>query len=244
MAASINANMFLCARVIAGIGIGFINAIIPPWVSELSESHDRGATFSLVFVSNFLGIVIAYWINFGIRNMGVEFRWRFPLAFMLLPMLIVAMTVVFLPESPRWLIANGRRDEAIEILTKLRGDLSPTDPKMITEIEQLDAVVEAGNHKRNNLLNIFLGGRYSGKLHLGRRALMGFALQLIQRKSKATCTPYHLLTCRRMDRYSCHRYLGRCTVQTGRIRRLQIGLAGWSRQHLWYLRYGSCCFGH
>jgi MFS family permease len=37
MAASQNANMFICARVIAGIGIGFINSIIPPWISELGK---------------------------------------------------------------------------------------------------------------------------------------------------------------------------------------------------------------
>jgi MFS family permease len=52
MCASQNANMFICARVIAGLGIGFINVIIPPWVSELSEAHDRGASFSLVFSAN------------------------------------------------------------------------------------------------------------------------------------------------------------------------------------------------
>jgi len=44
----------------------------------------------------------------------------------------------------------------------------------------IEAVVEASYHKRNNYINIFLGGRYSGKLHLGRRAVLGFALQQIQ----------------------------------------------------------------
>ncbi|KAG8412553.1 hypothetical protein J3459_015928 [Metarhizium acridum] len=52
-AASQNSNMFLCARVIVGIGIGFMNAIILPWVSELSQSHDRGSIFSLVFRRQF-----------------------------------------------------------------------------------------------------------------------------------------------------------------------------------------------
>lgn len=52
MAASQNSNMFICARVIAGLGIGFINVIIPPWVSELSAAHNRGSNFSLVFVAN------------------------------------------------------------------------------------------------------------------------------------------------------------------------------------------------
>lgn len=102
MASSTNSNMFICARVITGLGIGFINAIIPPWVSELSQAHDRGSSFSLVFVANYLGIVIAYWINFGIRNTELEFRWRFPLAWMVIHLLIVDTAIPFLPESPRY----------------------------------------------------------------------------------------------------------------------------------------------
>jgi MFS family permease len=74
--------MYIIARIIAGLGIGFVNTIIPSWVSELSTAHNRGSNFSLVFVANFLGIIIAYWLNFGIRSMGDEFRWRFPLGFM------------------------------------------------------------------------------------------------------------------------------------------------------------------
>jgi MFS family permease len=52
MSASVNSNMFICARIIAGLGIGFINAIVPPWVSELSQAHNRGASFARVFTSN------------------------------------------------------------------------------------------------------------------------------------------------------------------------------------------------
>lgn len=96
-AGSMNANMFICARVIAGLGIGFINVLIPSWVSELSEAHDRGSTFSLVFVSNFLGIFLANWINFGVRNQPIDFKWRFPLGFMCIPMLMVAITVCLVP---------------------------------------------------------------------------------------------------------------------------------------------------
>ncbi|KAM4065677.1 major facilitator superfamily protein [Hirsutella rhossiliensis] len=182
-AASRSPDMFLCARVVAGIGIGFMNAVILPWVSELSPSHNRGSSFSLVFVANYLGIVIAYWVNIGIRNSNADFRWRFPLAWMVVPLLVVDAALPFLPESPRWLIANGQRGQAIEILCKLRGDLSPVDAGITNEVERLDAIVEATHHQRNDLINVVLGGRYSGRLHLGRRAALGLALQWIQQWS-------------------------------------------------------------
>lgn len=50
---------------------------------------------------------------------------------------------------------------------------------MLAEIEQLEAVVEVSYHKRNNFWNLAVG-RHSGRLHLGRRVWMGFALQQIQ----------------------------------------------------------------
>lgn len=94
---------------------------------------------------------------------------------------IFVLTIdILLTSYCRWLIANYRREEAIEILSKLRGDITADTPKLIAEIEQLDAIVESSNHKRNSYINIFLGGRYSGALHLGRRAAFGAALQTIQ----------------------------------------------------------------
>lgn len=177
-AGSHNANMFICARVIAGCGIGFISTIIPPWISELSQAHDRGSTFSYVFISNFVGITLAVWLNFGVRHTPLQFRWRFPLAFMCILMVMTAATVMLLPESPRWLMANNRRPEAVEILQKIRGDLPANDPKLLAELEQLEAVVEASKHKRNNFINL-VRGKYSGKLHLGRRVVLSLALMQI-----------------------------------------------------------------
>ena len=77
-------------------------------------------------------------------------------------------------------MANHRNSEAIDILCKIRGDKEASNPDIVKEVELISAVVEASYYKRNNYVNIALGGRYSGKLHLGRRAVLGFALQQIQ----------------------------------------------------------------
>lgn len=97
-------------------------------------------------------------------------------AFMTVLVIIIACRVVFLPESPRWLIASNRRQEAVDILAKVRGDLKYNDPALMAEAEQLEAVVEASKHKRNHIWNIAFG-RFSGCLHLGRRAWMSFFTQ-------------------------------------------------------------------
>jgi hypothetical protein len=253
---------FICARIVAGIGIGFINTIIPSWVSELSSAHNRGANFALVFVANYLGIVIAYWLNFGIRDTDPEFRWRFPFAFMCIPMLVVLFSIPLLPESPRyvmviplsigiafltftyrWLIANHRRVEAVEILAKLRNDVAEDDPKLAAEIAELDAIVQDSGHRRNSYVNIFLGGRYSGALHLGRRAVMGAALQTIQQWTGilaivSTMGQRWLNICDLPN--SLHLgNLGRSTIRARWLRLLQIELACRADQHAWHLWNGG-----
>lgn len=94
---------------------------------------------------------------------------------MCFPSIVLICTVWFVPESPRWLVGNGEEQQAREILAKLRGDLSLDDPVLEDEMNELIAFVELSHHKRNDLLNIWLGGRYSGRLHLARRAVLACA---------------------------------------------------------------------
>lgn len=171
-----NANMFICARVISGIGIGFINSIVCSWISELAKSHSRGFTFSIVFSANYLGLMLINWILYAIedwKNPGLI--WRFPLGCVCAPTIIMLTTVWFVPESPRWLVGHGQEQEAREILAKVRGDLPLNHQDLEREMQELVAMVELSHKKRNNLLNIWLGGRYSGRLHLARRAVLAWA---------------------------------------------------------------------
>lgn len=175
-AAGMNANMFICARVISGIGIGYINSIVCSWISELARSHNRGFMFSIVFSANYLGLMLITWILYAIEDWtDPGLIWRFPLGCVCAPSVIILTTVWFVPESPRWLVGHGQAEEAREILAKVRGDLALDDPVLEAEMQELIAVVELSHKKRNNLLNIWLCGRYSGRLHLGRRAVLAWA---------------------------------------------------------------------
>ncbi|KAK0440084.1 major facilitator superfamily domain-containing protein [Armillaria borealis] len=83
-----NLAWMLCARVINGIGTGYLNAIVPVWSAEVATHTSRGAFIAVEFTLNIFGVVVAYWLEFGLGFVGdgrSEVRWRFPIAFQILP---------------------------------------------------------------------------------------------------------------------------------------------------------------
>lgn len=70
-----------------------------------------------------------------------EVSWRFPLAFQIVFALIIFSTILNLPESPRWLVMQGREEEALEVLEYLN-DRPRDDPQMVNEFDEVKATVE------------------------------------------------------------------------------------------------------
>ncbi|OQD88704.1 hypothetical protein PENANT_c003G01911 [Penicillium antarcticum] len=122
-AAAQNSDFMICARVVTGIGTGALTGITPVLVSETSSADHRGGFLGYVFIANYLGISVAYWISFGlafINNGYSDVRWRFLLAFQCVPALILVCFIKMLPDSPRYLASVGRKEEARELLTCIR----------------------------------------------------------------------------------------------------------------------------
>ncbi|KAK2739396.1 hypothetical protein FQN55_009469 [Onygenales sp. PD_40] len=173
------------ARLINGVGTGILNAIVPVWATETSEHKSRGQFIAIEFTLNIFGVVVAYWLEFGLAYVdGGEspLRWRFPIAFQIIPLLILFAAVWFFPESPRWLVKMGREDEARYILGRLRGDENEEDIAR-AEAEFIDiknvAELEKTVSHSNSYFAMFTG-RGSGKLHLGRRVQLVVWLQIMQ----------------------------------------------------------------
>ncbi|KAI8452709.1 general substrate transporter [Phakopsora pachyrhizi] len=108
------------ARVITGIGTGHLNAIVPVWVSEISHHNARGAALGFEFFLNIGGLVVAYWLEFGLREANPSLRWRLPLGVQLLFLLALMVLVPLFPESPRWLAKMGKNEDAKHVLKVLR----------------------------------------------------------------------------------------------------------------------------
>ena len=68
-----------CARVVNGIGTGVLNAIVPVWSAEVATHTSRGAFIASEFTLNIFGVVVAYWLEFGLGFIGdgtSQVRWR------------------------------------------------------------------------------------------------------------------------------------------------------------------------
>lgn len=119
MAGSTSLGMFIAGRFICGLGNGGNTSTVPTWQSETSHAHKRG---KLVMIEGALitgGIMVSYWIDLGCSFIESSASWRFPLAFQIAFCVFILAFVWNLPESPRWLILQGREDEAKEVLAAL-----------------------------------------------------------------------------------------------------------------------------
>lgn len=112
------------ARFVNGIGTGILNAVVPVYSSETAEHTSRGAFIAIEFTLNIFGVCVAYWLEYGLSYIDSgfsAFQWRFPIAFQIIPLLVLLGIVWFFPESPRWLVKNGEEDHAKRILLNMRG---------------------------------------------------------------------------------------------------------------------------
>ena len=108
------------ANICAGNGIN--TSTVPTWQSECCKSNKRGQLVMIEGAMITCGITISYWIDFGLLFADPNpVSWRFPLAFQIFFALIILGFVMFLPESPRWLVLKGREEEAKVVLSALLG---------------------------------------------------------------------------------------------------------------------------
>ncbi|BCS27323.1 sugar porter family MFS transporter [Aspergillus puulaauensis] len=132
---------FIVGRLVTGFGNGMNTSTVPTWQSECCKANKRGQLVMIEGAMITCGITISYWIDFGLLFTDPsEVSWRFPLAFQIFFAGIILAFVMFLPESPRWLVLKGREDEAREVLGALIGD-GPDSHFIQTEFTAIKATV-------------------------------------------------------------------------------------------------------
>jgi sugar porter (SP) family MFS transporter len=126
-------------RFILGLGIAVMTVAAPAYAVEVAPPHWRGRCTGFYNCGWFGGSIPAALIVYGCNFITDDYGWRLPLIFQSFACLIVMVGVFFIPESPRWLIANGREDEALAFLVKFHGNGDPNSALVRLEIEEMRA---------------------------------------------------------------------------------------------------------
>lgn len=165
---------FIIGRVIIGLGVGQLSATVPVWQSECSSAKNRGKDVVLVGCFIALGYTIESWVDFGFFQIKTgSIPWRLPLAIPMLFSLIVMGMVFLLPESPRWLVRMGRKEEATEALAAFKG-LEPDHHDILAEISGIEVSLETG--QKAKLSDLFT----MGEDRLFYRFMLCIVLQFFQ----------------------------------------------------------------
>ena len=133
--AAVDRAMFTVGRIITFGMTGMAIVVVPIYQAETSPEMLRGTFASTIQLMIILGQVVATCVTYGTKNIDSDPGWRIPTGLQLIIPAIILALLPLVPESPRWLLRRGRREEATKNLRKLRpGD---GDDEIQLEIEAL-----------------------------------------------------------------------------------------------------------
>lgn len=160
-------------RLIGGMGVGIASMLSPMYISEISPAALRGRFVALYQLAITVGILCSYLINAGLlkESIGQEFFisdkltlvfktevWRGMLGMESVPAVLFFILLIFVPESPRWLVIKGNTEKAKSILLKTSGETESEK-----EIQEIRESMESERKSKNLVLEpgmkmaVFLG---------------------------------------------------------------------------------------
>lgn len=167
-----SANQLLLARFVFGVSIGMASFTAPVYISEIAPPKIRGSLMSVYILIIAIGVIMAFLSNtFIIREecyaLFALSPWRLMLGIVALPACITLIAILFLPESPRWLLLKGFTEKGVTALEKV--GFSPDEI-----VEQKNAIVTALQKKGKGFLLL------KKSVPFRRVLLLGICLQIIQ----------------------------------------------------------------
>ncbi|KAH1316438.1 hypothetical protein KXX47_003264 [Aspergillus fumigatus] len=143
-ASAMNLAMILVGRILAGWAVGLMSMSVPVYQAECAHPRSRGLIVGLAQQMIGVGFIVSTWVGYGSLHAPdtSSFQWRFPLAFQAVPALLLVVGMLFMPESPRYLVETEKYDEAMRILKRLHYD-GTNDDWIQTEYTEIKATIDA-----------------------------------------------------------------------------------------------------
>jgi len=150
-------GMFIGSRALIGFGTTFAQSASPLLISEVAYPSHRAGLTSFFNTLWFSGSIVAAWATFGSFRISSTWSWRIPSLLQGIPSLVQVFLIWLLPESPRWLVYQGRDEEAIAILAKYHANGDRNDPLIEFEYQEIKEAIrlEEENKRSVSFLTLF-----------------------------------------------------------------------------------------
>ncbi len=150
--------MLIVFRVLSGLAVGATSVVGPMYVSEISPAKSRGRLVSMNQFAITIGIVLAYVFDYLLIGLGDD-SWRYMLV---IPAVFGLFYLIFIlssfPESPRWLVAQNRKEDAKNVMLNIGGqDL------VQNELDQMEKVISEEKEKEKMKISELFKGK-TGKI--------------------------------------------------------------------------------
>jgi len=129
----------VAARLILGLAIGVATFTAPLYLAEVAPENTRGAMISLYQLMITTGILVAFLSDTAFSYSG---NWRWMLGIIAIPGMLFLLGLFLLPDSPRWLMMRGRKQEAVAVLHSLRGDAG----QVVREVADIEEQLKMKQH--------------------------------------------------------------------------------------------------
>jgi len=135
---SINIQMFIAARFFIGFGVAIAHGSSPLLITELVHPQHRAIFTSIYNTMWYIGAIVAAWLTFGTLQIPSNWAWRVPSIVQAFPSLIQLTFLYFVPESPRWMIAHGKEEQAHKILANAHANGDLNDEVVVLEMQEIN----------------------------------------------------------------------------------------------------------
>ncbi len=145
---------FVVFRIVGGIGVGLASMVVPMYIAEIAPPKRRGALVGNYQLAIVIGIVMVYFVNYfialqGDANWNLNTGWRWMFGSEIIPSILFLVFIFLIPESPRWLFLNHKKEEAAKVLKKLNS----AEEALVVQSEIENSVHEEDKNQWKNLVH-------------------------------------------------------------------------------------------
>ncbi|KAI9369561.1 sugar transporter [Aspergillus egyptiacus] len=183
-----NVAHLVAGRVISGLSVGITSSQVCVYLAELAPARIRGRIVGIQQWAIEWGILIMYLISWGCgRGVAGPASFRIAWGVQAVPGLVLMVSLLFFPESPRWLAGRERWEEALDTLAMLHGKGNRDDPVVQAEFEEVKEAARIAHEAKDVTFMALFGPR------IWKRTLCGVSVQVWQQLLGGNVAMYYVV---------------------------------------------------